>query len=171
MARVHVYTGDGEGKTLTALGLALRNAGHKYKVVFVQFMKGRKNIGEYKAQKMLRPYLEIYQFGKRDFVNLGRPNKDDIDRANKGIRFAEKLLDKKINVLVLDEVNLAAAIGLVEKKDVLRLIEDAPKKMLIILTGRNAPEEFINAADLVTVMDDVKHPFKKGVKAVKGIEY
>ncbi|VVB76516.1 ATP:corrinoid adenosyltransferase BtuR/CobO/CobP [Candidatus Tiddalikarchaeum anstoanum] len=171
MVRVHVYTGDGEGKTLTALGLALRNAGHKYKVVIVQFMKGRKDVGEYKVQKMLSPYLKLYQFGKKEFVNLDKPNESDIFAAKKGILFAKKILKEKIKVLILDEVNLAVAIGLLKKEDVLSLIDDAPKDMLVILTGRNAPEEFINKADLVTVMNDVKHPYDKGVKAVKGIEY
>lgn len=170
MVRVHVYTGDGEGKTLTAVGLIIRAAGHNLKSTIIQFMKGRKDIGEYKALKKC-PFVKIKQFGRPGFVDLQNPKAEDIKLGEKGMLFAKKAISEKIRVLVLDEINLAVSIGLVNKYDVLELIDNAPEELLLILTGRNAPEEFIDKADLVTVMNDVKHPFKKGIKAVEGIEY
>jgi len=168
---IHVYTGDGEGKTLTAFGLALRAVGHGYKVIIVQFMKGRKDVGEYKVRDRLKPEYEIYQFGREDFVDLGSPLPIDYELAKRGLEFAEKALERKPRVLVLDEINLAAAIGLVKVEDVLKLLEKVPEETVVVLTGRGAPKEFIEVADLVTEMREIKHPHKRGVEARKGIEY
>jgi cob(I)alamin adenosyltransferase len=169
MVRVHLYTGKGEGKTLTALGLAMRSIGHNRKVIMVQFMKGREDVGEFKVQKKLR-LLEIHQFGRKGFVDLENPSKLDKKKAKKGIKFANEVLKKKIDVLILDEVNLAARIGLISEDDVLDLIKKADKKTLIILTGRDAPKSFHKIADLITDMREIKHPYYKGEKAKKGIE-
>jgi len=168
---IHVYTGNGEGKTLTAFGLALRAVGHGYKVVIVQFMKGRKDVGEYKVRARLQPEYEIYQFGREDFVDLENPLSVDYELAKKGLEFAEKALEKRPRVLVLDEINLAAAIGLVKVEDVLRLLEKVPEETVVVLTGRKAPKEFIEVADLVTEMREIKHPYKRGIEAREGIEY
>lgn len=173
MARgqVHVYTGDGEGKTLTAFGLALRAIGHGYKAVIIQFMKGRKDVGEYMVKDRLQPEYEIYQFGREEFVDLSNPQPIDYELARKALEFAEKVLEKRPRVLVLDEINLAAAIGLVKVEDVLKLLEKVPEETVVVLTGRRAPKEFIEVADLVTEMKEIKHPYKLGVEARKGIEY
>jgi len=168
---IHVYTGSGEGKTLTAFGLALRAVGHGYKVIIVQFMKGRKDVGEYKVRARLQPEYEIYQFGREDFVDLENPLPVDYELAKKGLEFAEKALEKRPRVLVLDEMNLVAAIGLVKVEDVLRLLEKVPEETVVVLTGRKAPKEFIEVADLVTEMREIKHPYKQGIEARKGIEY
>ncbi len=168
---IHVYTGSGEGKTLTAFGLALRAVGHGYKVIIVQFMKGRKDVGEYKVRARLQPEYEIYQFGREDFVDLENPLPVDYELAKKGLEFAEKALEKRPRVLVLDEINLVAAIGLVKVEDVLRLLEKVPEETVVVLTGRKAPKEFIEVADLVTEMREIKHPYKQGIEARKGIEY
>jgi len=168
---VYLYTGEGEGKTTNALGLALRALGHGYKVIVVQFMKGRKNIGEYKIRERLGPDYEIYQFGRRGFVDLYNPSPEDVERARKALRFARKQLKKKPRLLILDEVNLAAAFGLVKVEDVLKLLDEAPPETTVVLTGRRAPKELLDRADLVTEMHEGKHPMAKGVPARKGIEY
>jgi len=168
---VHLYTGGGEGKSVTAFGRALRAVGHGYKAIIIQFMKGRKNIGEYKIRKRLAPEYEIYQFGRKEFVDLKNPDLIDIELAHKGLAFARKALKRRPKLLVLDEINLAAAIGLVKVEEVLDLLRDIPPSTVVILTGRCAPKEFINRADLVSEMHEVKHPMKRGIIAQKGIEY
>ena len=171
MVRVHVYTGEGEGKTLAALGLAMRAIGHEQRVVMVQFMKGRKEIGEYKIKDKLCPKFEVYQFGRKGFVDTKKPTEADKKKAIEGLKFIRKMLKENVDMLILDEINLAASIGLVKSNDVIEIIKTAPKKMLIVLTGRKAPKIFKDIADLVTVMKEVKHPYNKGIKAKKGIEY
>jgi len=166
---IHVYTGNGGGKTTAALGVALRSAGWKRKTIFIQFMKGRPT-GELNAAKKLAPLLEIRQFGGREFVNLRKPSNADKKRAREALEYARKALADKPDLLVLDEANLAAAIGLVGPAEVLALARAAPKKTRIILTGRNAPKEFVAAADFVSEIRDVKRP-RASAKPVKGIEY
>lgn len=168
---VYLWTGEGAGKTTSALGVALRSIGWNHKVVVIQFMKGWKNIGEYKIKKRLGKNYEIHQFGRKAFINLKKPAKDDIEIANKGLEFAEKVLAKKPDLLILDEINLAAAIGLVPRKKVLKLIEKANPKTTIYMTGRYAPKEFIERADFATEIKQIKHPMQKKMLAKKGIEY
>lgn len=169
---VYLYTGEGGGKTTAALGAALRAIGHKKKVVVIQFMKGWKNTGEYKIRKTLAPYYEIYQFGRKGWVNYKNPEPKDIELANKALEFAKKIVKtKKPYVLVLDEINLACAIGLIKTADVVRFIENLPKSVTVFLTGRNASKELREIADFVSEVKLVKHPFYKGFKAQKGIQY
>lgn len=164
-----VYTGNGKGKTTAALGLALRSIGYGKRVVLVQFMKGREN-GEILAAKKI-PGLEIYQFGRKDFVDPKKPKKEDLDLAKMGLEFAKKTAKKKPDVLILDEINVAVKFGLLKLEDVLKLINATPKNTTLVLTGRYAPKEIIRKADIVTEMAEIKHHFKKGAKAIKGIDY
>ena len=168
---VHLYTGDGEGKSITAFGLALRSVGHGLRVIIVQFMKGRKDIGEYKIKDKLYPEYEIHQFGLKEFINLKNPSPADFKLARDGLTFAKEAMKRKPHLLILDEINLAVAIGLLKLKDVLDLLDEAPTSTTVVLTGRSAPRELIDRADLVTEMREIKHPIKKGVPARKGIEY
>jgi len=168
---VYLWTGEGAGKTTSALGVALRSIGWNHKVVIIQFMKGWKNIGEYRIAKKLGKNYEIHQFGRKQFVNMKKPAKEDIKIANEGIEFAEKILSKKPDLLILDEINLAAAIGMVSKKKVLKLLEKADPKTTIYMTGRYAPKEFIERADFATEIKQIKHPAQKRIPAKKGIEY
>jgi cob(I)alamin adenosyltransferase len=168
---VHLYTGDGEGKSITAFGLALRAVGHGYKVIIIQFMKGRKDIGEYKIKDRLSPEYEIYQFGRREFIDLKNPRPIDLKLANEGLAFAKEAMKRRPRLLVLDEINLAVAVGLIKLQDVLDLLENVPPSTTVVLTGRRAPKELIDRADLVTEMREVKHPIKEGILARKGIEY
>lgn len=168
---VYVYTGEGEGKTTNALGLALRAVGHGYRVIIIQFMKGRKYIGEYKIKDRLAPEYEIHQFGREEFIDFKNPVPLDYELAEKGLEFAKEALRRKPRVLVLDEINLAAHFGIVKTIDILKLLENIPEETTVILTGRRAPDELIERADLVTEMKFIKHPFEKKVLAREGLEY
>lgn len=171
MGFIHLYTGNGEGKSITAFGLALRAVGHGYKVIIVQFMKGRKDIGEYKIKDRLTPNYVIRQFGREEFIDLRSPEPVDYVLARRAINFAKKVINEKPRLLILDEINLAVSIGLVHLDEVLDLLSSIPESTTVVLTGRNAPKELIDVADLVTEMREIKHPWKRGVQARKGIEY
>ena len=165
-----LYTGNGGGKTAAALGIALRGVGHGKKVVMVQFMKGRKDIGEYKAKKRIAPEFVMRQFGRAGFVDLKNPSQEDKDHAKKGLLYVKKAMKRKPDTLILDEVNLAAAIGLIDVTEVLSFLKYIPPETIVILTGRNAPEEFIDYADYVVELKDVKRPSKE-IPPRKGFEY
>ena len=166
---IYLWTGNGAGKTTSALGVALRCAGHKQKVVVVQFMKGRKNIGEILVQKKLKPYYEIHQFGKKGWVNLKKPSSSDVERAYEGLVFAVQAAKKKPRLLILDEINLAAAIGLLDVNDVLKAVDVISKYTIVYMTGRFAPKKLIERADFVNKINEVKKPKKYPTR--KGIEY
>lgn len=168
---IYLFTGEGGGKTIAALGLALRSIGHKHKVVIIQFMKGRKDIGEYKAAQKLAPYLKVYQFGRKGFVNPRNPLEEDKKLAQEGFEFAKQILKKKPNLLILDEINLALAIGLLDLKEVLKFLRKIPRSMDVVLTGRRASTKLYRLADGVSVVKKVKHVFDKGIPARRGIEY
>lgn len=168
---IYLYTGEGGGKTTNAFGFALRVIGHGYKAIIVQFMKGWEDIGEVKACKRLAPECEVHQFGRKGFVDPKNPTPEDRKLAQEALAFARKALKKKPKLLVLDEINLAAAFGLVKAEDVLGLLDDAPPSTIVMLTGRRAPRELIDRADFVSVIEDVKHPEREGIPARKGTEY
>jgi len=170
MGMVILYTGTGAGKTTNALGLALRTVGHGRKVVIIQFLKGRREIGEYKVKDKLSPNYEIYQFGTEKFVNVLRPSEGDKRRAKEGLEFARKVLrEKKPHLLILDEVNLAVALGLLEVSEVLELLDEVPEETDVVLTGRYAPAELIDRAEMVFVITEVKLP--KRLYTRPGITY
>ena len=171
-ARIHVYTGDGEGKTTTALGLALRAVGHKHKVVVIQFLKGRRYVGEYKIRSVLKPYYEIHQFGKEHFIDIKRPTDEDRKMARKAFEFTKKIVkEKKPDLLVLDEINLAMYAKLIDVDEVMEWLNTLPKEITVVLTGRKAPKRIQQIADLVTVMKKLKHPYDEGMPAEEGVEY
>jgi len=173
LGEIHLYMGDGGGKTTTALGGGLRAVGHGYRVVMIQFMKGRRDIGEYRAIKeRLTPLFEVFQFGREGFVDLHNPSREDYELARKGLEFARRVLrEKPPFLLILDEINLAAAVGLVRVEDVLKLLDEVPEETNVIMTGRHPPREFVDRADFVTVMACVKHPYCDSATAKKGLEY
>ena len=167
---IQVYTGDGKGKTTAALGLVLRAIGAGYKVLFCQFLK----LGEFSEIKALKKNfpdnVTILQFGSGKFVK-GKVDPKDRERVENGlIQIKTMALQEEYRVIVLDEINVAISLGLVEVKEVLNLIKCCGKDKEWILTGRNAPPALIDAADLVTEMRKVKHYFDKGVRARLGIE-
>jgi cob(I)alamin adenosyltransferase len=165
---VHIYTGNGGGKTTAALGLALRAVGHGKNVVIIQFMKGRKETGEYKIRNKLGKHYKIYQFGRKEFVNLENPAEKDIKLAKKALEFAKKSLEKA-DILILDEVNVAVRFGLISEKELIDFIKKVPHAKWVVLTGRYASENLFEYADFVTEMKDLKHPKKMHYE--KGIEW
>jgi len=167
IGRIIVYTGNGQGKTTASLGIALRSIAHNKKVVVIQFMKGRKDVGEFLARKFL-PNYEIHQFGREGFVDLSKPSEEDKLLAKKAMSFAIEKLREKPYLMILDEINLAMHIGLISTKEVLKLIDLKPPETNLILTGRNAGREIIERADVVTEMRDIK---RTKIEAREGIEY
>ncbi len=168
---IQVYTGNGKGKTTASLGLAVRAAGHGLHTVIVQFMKGWIDYGELKGVAMLSPYVEIHQAGRDTFVNRKDPHPEDIRLAREGWEFAKAvILGKKADLVVLDEINCAVDFGLIAAGDVVEVLRRKPDGMEIVLTGRGAPAEFLDIADLVTEMREVKHYYAKGVDARVGVE-
>jgi cob(I)alamin adenosyltransferase len=171
LGRVHVLTGPGKGKTTAAFGLALRAAGHGLLVCVVQFMKTGMTTGETVAAKRIRE-IQVFQFGTGRFLDLKKITDDDRRCAREAMDQARSLLDKgSCDVLVLDEVNMAAYYGLVEVSAVLSLLKSRKESVEVVLSGRNAPQEFIDIADYVSYIDNRKHPFKEGQKARQGIEW
>ena len=166
---IQVYTGDGKGKTTAALGLALRASGHGLYTYIGQFMKGQ-SYGELEALRG-NEYITVEQYGNAHHIHKDRVATDDVERAHRGLQLArEALLSGFYNIVVLDEVNVAAWFGLLEASDVLALLDERPENVEVVLTGRRAPREFIDRADLVTEMRSVKHYYEQGISARPGIE-
>ncbi len=171
---VIVYTGGGKGKTTAALGMALRAVGHNQKICIIQFIKGSWHYGELNSLKRLEPEVELVTMGK-GFVGIiddKSPREEHEKIAKEGIKLTkEKIQSKKYDIIILDEVNYAVNLGLIELNDVLDLIKTKPSELNLVLTGNHAKPEIIEAADLVTEMREIKHPFKSGIKAKKGIDF
>ncbi|MBB6063357.1 cob(I)alamin adenosyltransferase [Thermosipho japonicus] len=169
MGYIHVYTGNGKGKTTAAFGLALRAACADKKVFIGQFIKGM-DYSELRVPEFIKN-IEIEQFGRNCFI-FNKPTQEDIDAAKKGLKRIEEVLkNKKYDLVILDEVNVAIYYKLFSVEDVLEVLNKRDENVEIILTGRYAPKKFIEIADLVTEMKEIKHYYKKGVKARKGIEF
>lgn len=168
---IEVYTGDGKGKTTAAFGLALRALGHGLKVLCIQFMKGDPNYGEVIISKKL-PNFELIQSGLPTFVKKGNPSPEDLRLAKEGFEKAKKAIKNgKYDIIILDEINVAMDYGLIEIEEVEKLIKECPENIELILTGRYAPKRIIELADLVSEIKEVKHYYKRGIQARKGIEY
>ena len=168
---IQVYTGNGKGKTTAALGLALRAAGSGFKTYVAQFLKGRP-AGEIEAAKRLSPLVRIEQFGREGFITVkDGPDDEDLSRARAGLEKAlQAMLSGDYRIVVLDEVNTAVHFRILPEKDVLDFLDKRPAGVEVVLTGRYAPDSFIDRADLVTEMKDIKHYYDRGVKAREGIE-
>jgi cob(I)alamin adenosyltransferase len=168
---VHVYTGNGKGKTTAAFGLAIRTWGHGGLVCIVQFMKCGEGYGEVMAVRSL-PGVVLRQFGREGFVIKGKQTKVDFDLAKEALDFsAHALSSGEYDMVVMDEVCVAIDFGLIEVSKVLNVLEERNRETEVVMTGINAPREIIDAADLVTEMRMVKHPYGSGVRAREGIEY
>jgi cob(I)alamin adenosyltransferase len=168
---VQVFTGEGRGKTSAAIGTVIRALGNGLRVFIVAFMKAGRPSGEWEVLSGLQN-VSVARFGTKAFVNPDSPGPEDREQAAKALKAAqEAMLSGDYELVVLDEVNVAVAWKLVELDEVLRLIEDKPGNVELILTGRSADKEIVRAADLVTEMLNIKHPYEKGTEARKGIEY
>jgi cob(I)alamin adenosyltransferase len=169
MGYIYLYIGTGAGKTTNALGLALRSLGHNHKVIIIQFMKAHKDTGEVKIAKKLRPYYSITPVGRKGWINFKAPSQEDKAAVAKGMALAYKALKAKPNLLVLDELALAAWGKLVPTKEVIKLLKAVPKKTNVVITGRYAPRALISSADFVNEIKEVRYP--KKMIAVKGINW
>lgn len=201
IGQIHIYTGNGKGKTTAALGMALRAIGQGLKVFVIQFMKGGAYTGEFISAKNFLPNLEVVQFGRpclkeqKQFKlkNLGSEpafdfireeiecgdcrycflndeiQKDYVEQAFK--KAMETVNNGQYQLVILDEINLALAYGFLETERVIALLKNKPEHVEVILTGRNAPSELIQFADLVTEMKMRKHYYDEGVAARRGVEY
>ena len=171
---VIVYTGNGKGKTTAALGLAMRAIGYEHNVCMLQFIKGSWHYGEMDSSKKLEPNFELIAIGK-GFVGIlddNSPREEHEKYAVEALRICrEKINSGKYNVVILDEVNYAINLGLIDVQEIIKIIKEKPSNLDLVLTGRDVKEEIIGLADLVTEMKEIKHPFKSGIKAKKGIDF
>lgn len=165
---VIVYTGRGKGKTTAALGLAMRAAGQDRKVCVVQFLKGMADCGEHRFVAKYGAF-PIVQFVDESCFEA--PADRQIAGARKALAYAYKAITGPFDVIILDEVISAINKGYITESDLGRLLEARPPGTDLIITGRDAPEAIIAQADLVTEMTEIKHPFKRGRRARKGIDY
>jgi cob(I)alamin adenosyltransferase len=169
-----VYTGKGKGKTTAALGIALRAVGYGKKICMIQFIKGSWHYGEMHSSKRLEPEFEIIAIG-RGFVGImddTTPKEEHENIAKEAIKISiEKIQSGKYDIVILDEINYAINLDLVKVEDVLNLIKSKPPGLDLVLTGNYAKDEIIELADLVTEMKEIKHPFQRGIKAKKGIDF
>jgi len=170
---VLVNTGDGKGKTTAALGTALRAVGYGHKVLIIQFMKGTWHYGEMDALARL-PEVTLIVAGKGFYKIRGDmfSEEEHKNAAAEGLRLArEAIVKNEHQLIILDEICMAQSLGLVSLEDVLSLLDARPAGMSLILTGRNAHPEIIARAHTVTEMREVKHAFRQGILAQKGIDY
>jgi len=168
---VMVITGNGKGKTTAAMGQALRALGHGFKVLVIQFMKGKK-YGEVLCAEKLLPNLKIIPCGLDSFVMKDNPAPIDIELARQGLKLAREAIESgEYQMIILDEINVALDFKLIPLEEVLDLIRNKPDKIDLVLTGRYAPQEIIDLADTVSEVKEIKHHYEKGVKERAGIEF
>jgi len=188
---VQVYTGDGKGKTTAALGLAFRAIGHGFKACMIQFLKGSSYTGEFLTAQRLKPWIDVFQFGRDcPYAALMRQgltecrgcrekcffvdedDKEGEELAGLAFDFAEKAIHSgDYDLVILDEINVALGLNFLMTEKVVNLIRNKPHYVELVLTGRGLPPEILEAADLVSEINPVKHPYEKGINARRGIEY
>lgn len=168
-----VLTGNGKGKTTSAMGMAMRAMGHGTKVIMLQFLKGTWRYGELETAKRLAPDFSIHPLGS-GFVHVDPENPDpaDIETARKAWEICkEALFSGKYGMIIFDEINNAIAYGLLPVDEVLEALKKRPQNLHVVLTGRDAHPRLLEMADLVTELTEVRHPYRKGAAVRKGIEY
>jgi cob(I)alamin adenosyltransferase len=166
-----INTGNGKGKTTAALGLAMRAAGHGLKVCFIQFIKGSWRYGEMESINRFEGLIDFHVMGK-GFIKQSKNIEKDRAAANEAWAFArEAMVNSRYNMVVLDELTYLLTYEMLDASAILTALEERPQGMHVVITGRGAPRVLVEAADLVTEMRAVKHPYQQGVKAQKGVEF
>ncbi|MBS6602814.1 MAG: cob(I)yrinic acid a,c-diamide adenosyltransferase [Brachyspira sp.] len=173
---IQVYTGNGKGKTTASLGLAMRALGRCWKVLIIMFMKGGDDYGELNSFRNLSPEiaenLTIVQAGPDRIVYQKDKNETDAAEIKKGWELAKNAIQNdEYNLIILDEANIAIDMGFIDLQEMLQVLKNKPDEMEIVLTGRNARQEIIDIAHLVSEIKPVKHYWDTGISARKGIEY
>ena len=167
---VQVYTGNGKGKTTASLGLSLRALGSGLSVGMIQFMKPEQDSGEYVMSKKLENFT-LLPCGLSHLVDPKNIKQNDIDAAKEALSVAgEMLYSGKFDLFIMDEINVAMGWKLIDANEVIEMLNGRPANVEVVLTGRHAPDEIMEYADLVTEMRMIKHPYDKGVGSRKGIE-
>ena len=167
---IQVYTGNGKGKTTAAFGLTLRAAGAGKTVFFAQFVKGRM-YSEIRAAEKFLPSVTIKQYGLGCFI-VNKPQQQDVEAAGKGLKEVSQIINSgSYDLVVLDEANIAMYYNLFSAKEVIKILKKKKPETEIIITGRYAPPEIIEIADLVTEMKEIKHYYTRGIEAREGIEF
>ena len=166
---VHIYTGNGKGKTTASLGLALRGIGAGFKIFIGQFTKGS-DYSELKSIKLLSDYITLKQFGQKGFIR-NKPDQNDIDQARAGLEKIQSIIKTdQYQMVILDEINIAIHYQLITVEQLIEVLKTRHTSVEVVLTGRYADPKIIEYADLVTEMKEIKHYFKSGIKARVGIE-
>ena len=169
---VQVYTGDGKGKTTASLGLVCRAAGYGHRACIVSFLKGDPNYGELRFIREHMPMVDYHLAGRMNFVDPNDPDPADVAIAAEGFATARAAVASgDYHLVVLDEVNVAVNLGLVDEDELLALLDERPEHVEVVLTGRDASQRIMDRADLVTEMRMVKHFYEAGIPARRGIEF
>lgn len=168
-----VHTGNGKGKTTAAMGLAFRAVGQGLRVLMLQFIKGDRKYGELESVKKFGPDFKIQPLGKGFICSNSKLTDEEIaENISQSWEHAKnEILTDKYDMIILDEINYVISYKLIPVEEVLAMLEDRPERLHIVMTGRDAHEKIIDRADLVTEMKEIKHPYSKGIKAQKGIEF
>lgn len=167
---VQIYTGEGKGKTTAALGLALRALGRGLNVFMLQFLKGE-DTGELHAGRLFGDKFVIRQTGLKGFIRRGKVDPADVHQAKEALKVAGDILSRgEYDLVILDEINVALYFELISLNEVVQLLKGRALHVEVVLTGRYAPPELIEMADLVTEMKNIKHYYHAGVAAREGIE-
>lgn len=171
---VHIYTGDGKGKTTSAVGLAIRASGNNLKVLMVQFLKGAET-GEIAILKKLEPNLKLCRVEEiQDFIwNLNKEQITGLRRSTEVLlQYCFDLISsEEWDMFIMDEVMAAISAGFIKTETIVHFLKNRPNKLEVVLTGRNAPQELVDRADYVSDITPVKHPFSKGIRGRRGIEF
>jgi cob(I)alamin adenosyltransferase len=169
-----IYYGNGKGKTTASLGVALRAIGYNHNVCMIQFIKGEWDYGELYSSNKLKPNFELIVTGK-GFIGIIDDDhliEEHIQSSKNALKIArEKISSNKYNTIILDEINYALKLNLITENEIIDLLDSKPRELNIIMTGNYISDKLLEIADLVTEMKEVKHPYKKGIKAKKGIDF
>jgi cob(I)alamin adenosyltransferase len=169
-----IFTGDGKGKTTAALGMAVRAMGYGYRTFMVQFIKGTWNYGELMQEDRFGDLLEVKSIGLGYVGIMGDtlPREKHAEAVKKGLELTrEAMKSGNYDIIIMDEINIALQQEILELEELKKIINEKPPYLHLVMTGRGAPEDLIDMADLVTEMKKVKHPFDKGILAQKGVEF
>jgi cob(I)alamin adenosyltransferase len=166
-----IFTGHGKGKTTAALGMTMRAAGHGMKTCFIQFIKGSWKYGEMEAMARFREEVDFHVMGRGFTWKSDDVEKDKAVAREAWKRAKEAIRSEGYHTVVLDEFTYLLSYGMIDKEEALEVLRRKPADLHICITGRDAVEELIELADMVTEMQLIKHPYQQGIKAQKGVEF